>query len=364
MGDCCCGVAWFCYDYRCESHKLANAHVTSSFRYQNQRQQIFFVGPISSSRETRNNQNMIMPTRTSSNSSSIRRFLIRRQQQQHQCSIRWLAKSSASTTSPPSATHAFDRNIKTLQRENAARAHQRWNQPTTSSSFTSLEPTESSTAATANNNNTTVTYDYLREEIAHRLIERLDDIRRVEGFPLALDLGSGPGYIHKAICAGEALHGMEGGIGGIRKLVQLDSSHNMLHRDTEQESFPGSDLCQTYRLCADEEQPLPFPDETFDIVISSASMHWINELPSVLQEIRRVLKPDGCFVLAMIGGSTLCELRASLVLAEMEREGVLVLMSDPFVSSRMWAILFNEPDLPYPPSTRIRSTWPSPRLWY
>jgi SAM-dependent methyltransferase len=37
------------------------------------------------------------------------------------------------------------------------------------------------------------------------------------------------------------------------------------------------------------------------------SLHWVNDLPLALSEIRRVLKPDGVFIGAMMGGSTLNE---------------------------------------------------------
>ena len=33
-------------------------------------------------------------------------------------------------------------------------------------------------------------YDYFRQEMAYRLVDRLDDIKREEGFPLALDIGT------------------------------------------------------------------------------------------------------------------------------------------------------------------------------
>jgi SAM-dependent methyltransferase len=186
-----------------------------------------------------------------------------------------------------SATHAFDRGFKRLQRNNAARMQQSWR----------------------NASDDAANYDYVREEIASRLIDRLDDIKRDEGFPLALDVGSGPGYVYKAICADEALQG-EGGVGGVRKLVQLDSAGEMLYRDADL-LVPGSERCDSYRLELDEEAILPFPDGTFDLVISSTSMHWVNQLPKLFKEIRRVLKPDGCFMFAMIGGTTLPELRAA-----------------------------------------------------
>jgi len=215
-----------------------------------------------------------------------------------------LSRGFASETS---ATHAFDRSLKTKQRNNAARAQ----------TLFKHDPEA-------------VNYDYLRNEIAERLVDRLDDIRRDEGFPLALDLGSGSGHIYRAICAEEALQEQGGGIGGVRKLVQIDSAEEVLNLNAD-DSFEGADRCGTYRMAHDEESKLPFPDGTFDLVISSGSIHWVNDLPKLFSEARRVLKPDGCFMLAMIGGESLSELRASMVLAELEREGGVSPHCGPFV---------------------------------
>jgi len=51
-------------------------------------------------------------------------------------------------------------------------------------------------------------------------------------------------------------------------------------------------------------------------------MHWVNDLPGILCEARRCLKEDGVFIGAIFGSDTLYELRCSLQLAELEREGV------------------------------------------
>ncbi|RYG57015.1 methyltransferase domain-containing protein [archaeon] len=69
------------------------------------------------------------------------------------------------------------------------------------------------------------------------------------------------------------------------------------------------------------EERLPFEDASFDIVLSSMALHWVNNLPGVFSEVRRVLKPDGVFIGAMPGQETLYELRSSFVLAEQERAG-------------------------------------------
>jgi len=157
-------------------------------------------------------------------------------------------------------------------------------------------------------------YDYLRNEVADRLADRLCDILRF--FPTALDLGAGKGYMARHVTKEE-----------IGKLYQLESSEKMLN------------LCQpveieTENIIGDEEL-LPFDEDYFDLVISSLSMHWINDLPGVLYQINRCLKEDGAFVGAMFGSDrTLYELRCSLQLAEIEREGGFGQHISPFTDLR------------------------------
>jgi len=92
----------------------------------------------------------------------------------------------------------------------------------------------------------------------------------------------------------------------------------MLYRDAD---LPFNKEINLTREVLDDEERLPFPAETFDAVLSSLSIHWINDLPSLLAQINNVLKPDCPFIAAMFGGDTLFELRTSLQLADMERRG-------------------------------------------
>uniref|UniRef100_A0A1A7XNP8 Arginine-hydroxylase NDUFAF5, mitochondrial n=1 Tax=Iconisemion striatum TaxID=60296 RepID=A0A1A7XNP8_9TELE len=143
-------------------------------------------------------------------------------------------------------------------------------------------------------------YDYLRNEVGGRVADRVYDIART--FPLALDIGGGKGHIAQHLTKDS-----------VERLFLTDVSHQNLkvHRQTE---------IQTHRVLADEEF-LPFRENTFDLVLSSLTLHWTNDLPGALRQIHQVLKPDGVFIGAMVGGETLYELRCSLQLAEMEREG-------------------------------------------
>lgn len=64
-------------------------------------------------------------------------------------------------------------------------------------------------------------------------------------------------------------------------------------------------------VVADEEH-LPFAPGSLDLVLSSLSLHWVNDLPDTMKQIRAALRPDGCFLGAMLGGETLGELRYAL----------------------------------------------------
>ncbi|XP_003476435.2 arginine-hydroxylase NDUFAF5, mitochondrial isoform X1 [Cavia porcellus] len=154
-------------------------------------------------------------------------------------------------------------------------------------------------------------FDYLREEVGSQIADRVYDIAR--DFPLALDVGCGRGYI--------AQHLNKETIG---KFFQTDIAENALKNSLETE-------IPTFSVLADEEF-LPFQENTFDLVVSSLSLHWVNDLPRALEQIHYILKPDGVFVGAMFGGDTLYELRCSLQLAETEREGGFSPHVSPFTA--------------------------------
>ncbi len=66
-----------------------------------------------------------------------------------------------------------------------------------------------------------------------------------------------------------------------------------------------------------DEELLPFQDASFDLVVSNLSLHWVNDLPGCLAQIKRVLKPDGLFLATLLGGETLYELRTCMLEAEL-----------------------------------------------
>ena len=82
------------------------------------------------------------------------------------------------------------------------------------------------------------------------------------------------------------------------------------------------------------EEVLPFEAKGFDLVVSVLSLHAVNDLPGVLVQIRRALKPDGLFIAPLFGGETLNELRTSFAAAESELTGGVSPRVAPFADVR------------------------------
>jgi NADH dehydrogenase [ubiquinone] 1 alpha subcomplex assembly factor 5 len=150
-------------------------------------------------------------------------------------------------------------------------------------------------------------HDFLVAEVAERLLDRLDDI--THRFPLALDLG----------CRTGQLADLRGGRGGIETLLQADLSPAMLHRARRAGPV----------MVADEEW-LPIRQGSLDLILSNLNLHWTNDLPGALIQIRDALKPDGLFLGTMFGGRTLHELRDCLMRAELAESGGVSPRVSPF----------------------------------
>jgi SAM-dependent methyltransferase len=83
-----------------------------------------------------------------------------------------------------------------------------------------------------------------------------------------------------------------------------------------------------------EDEALPLRPGSLDLAISALAFQFVNDLPGVLAQIRRALRPDGLLLAAMIGGDTLTELRQSFAAAETEMEGGLSPRVAPFADLR------------------------------
>ncbi len=156
-------------------------------------------------------------------------------------------------------------------------------------------------------------HDFLFRETAARLTDRLGDIRR--DFSTILDLGCHGGGLGPALTTrfpGAAI-------------TQCDLSPAMARRARSANGLAS--------LCADEEA-LPFGPARFDLVASNLSLHWVNDLPGALIQIKQALMPDGLFLACLLGGATLHQLRDALMNAELTVEGGASPRVSPFADVR------------------------------
>jgi SAM-dependent methyltransferase len=83
-----------------------------------------------------------------------------------------------------------------------------------------------------------------------------------------------------------------------------------------------------------EDERLPLSPQSLDLVLSALALHFASDLPGVMTQIRRALRPDGLFLAALLGGDTLTELRQAFAAAEVELEGGLSPRVLPFADLR------------------------------
>ena len=130
-------------------------------------------------------------------------------------------------------------------------------------------------------------HSFLTDWAARLLADRLHDVNR--RFPLALQLGA------------DSTAATFTASGKIDRIITMDNA------------APAD-------IVGDAEF-IPFAAHTADLIYSTLNLHSVNDLPGMLLQIKKTLKPDGLFIASMFGGETLHELRQSLMQAELDLKG-------------------------------------------
>uniref|UniRef100_A0A183GPN8 Arginine-hydroxylase NDUFAF5, mitochondrial n=1 Tax=Heligmosomoides polygyrus TaxID=6339 RepID=A0A183GPN8_HELPZ len=179
---------------------------------------------------------------------------------------------------------------------------------------------------------------YLKEEIGWRIADRVFDLTKFN--PLALDIGCGVGNI--------APHMIKENVG---TLIQCDMSEEMVSKSR------GADDSEVKieRVVCDEEKLEPFKTDQFDLLLSSLSAHWINDLPQCDVPSKATVSrwyvrfnegyenvSDRPRPGALFAEDSLFELRCSLQLAEMERTGGVGSHISPFIKAQDIGGLLNK----------------------
>jgi SAM-dependent methyltransferase len=157
-------------------------------------------------------------------------------------------------------------------------------------------------------------------DAADRLLDRLDDTTR--RFACALDVG-GRGVVAPLLRAR-----------GIAT-VSCDLSARMAAR-------AGGPA-----VAADEEF-LPFAPASFDLIVASLSLHWVNDLPGALIQLRQALRPDGLLLASLPALGSFAELRTALAQAESALTGGAAPRVSPFADLRDCAALLQRAGFSFP----------------
>ncbi len=169
---------------------------------------------------------------------------------------------------------------------------------------------------------------FLLDRVAEDFADRLQAV--VRRFDLAVDLGTPTAAVRAALLRNGAI----GSVIALDPMMDALPPPSPLPLAGEGRVGAGDHATAVASRVVADEEALPFADNTLDLVVSGLSLQAVNDLPGVLVQIRRALKPDGLFLAALLGGDTLAELRQSFATAESELDGGVSPRVAPFPDLR------------------------------
>ncbi len=175
--------------------------------------------------------------------------------------------------------------------------------------------------------------DFLHVRAAENAVHSLEVILR--DFPDVVDLSARPGPFAQLLADSAAT----GRVGAVQVVG-----------DAAARAAPGA-------------APTGLPEQSQDLIVSLMSLHWANDLPGALTQIRRALRPDGLFLGTLLGAGTLRELRTVLTEAELEVRGGAQARVSPFADGFDGAALLQRAGFALPVADVDRLTVRYPDLY-
>ena len=171
-------------------------------------------------------------------------------------------------------------------------------------------------------------------------------------------------FLHRR-AADNAVHSLEAILRDFDGAVDL-SAHPSIFAEALSDSVAAPRV-GTVRQAGDPAAPgatpLPLEEGAADLVVSLMTLHWANDLPGALSQIRRALRPDGLFLGTLLGAGTLKELRGVLTEAELVERGGAQARVSPFADGFDGAALLQRAGFALPVSDVDRVTVRYPDLF-
>jgi SAM-dependent methyltransferase len=179
---------------------------------------------------------------------------------------------------------------------------------------------------------------FLRQAAVADALDRVRVVNR--SFPRVLDLLGYRDLLTAAVASDPVLAGRVGRVISARDAMAWTAGPSV--------------LCDAERL--------PFAPGSFDLILAPMALHWINDLPGLLIQLRTLLSPDGLLIASALGGRTLHELRACLIEAEAATTGGASVRISPMIEVQDAARLMQRAGFAMPVADidRIRVTYAEP----
>ena len=173
--------------------------------------------------------------------------------------------------------------------------------------------------------------DFLHRRAAQTAVDSLEAIMRA--FPVAVDLSAHPGPFAAVLT------------------------------DSDAATRVGAVTAMTGDAASPGARALDIAPGSADLIVSLMTLHWANDLPGALTQIRRALRPDGLFLGTLLGAGTLKELRAILTEVELAERGGAQARVSPFADGYDGAALLQRAGFALPVSDVDRVTVRYPDLF-
>ena len=183
-------------------------------------------------------------------------------------------------------------------------------------------------------------FAFLKDAAAIRLADRLELMRR--HFDLCLDIGAHDGRLAQHFAA----------LGKIGHIIHTDPAVGFAFASKQH----GSGVVHALG-------DLPYKPESFDAVFSCLSLHWVDDLPGLMMQARRLLKPDGLLLVSLLGGNSLAEFKQALAEAEQDITGGLSPRCAPMADIRDIGGLISRAGLALPVADSDRLTVNYPHMF-
>ncbi|SFP15975.1 hypothetical protein SAMN04488056_12513 [Cohaesibacter marisflavi] len=137
--------------------------------------------------------------------------------------------------------------------------------------------------------------DFLLKEVTSDMLDRLSIILRP--FPVIAELGGHTGGLARQLKNRE----------GTDYVFRLEQASTLLAKEDNGLLF--------------DPEFLPIKPQSLNLLVSPLFLHWVNDLPGTLVQIRQSLAPDGLLLATLLGRDSLKELREAFLMADSEITG-------------------------------------------